>query len=59
LESNGGVASRLVNLERYELGLDYYRRYPDLVRSVTVEQVLESARRYLDPDRIGIAAAGP
>jgi zinc protease len=59
LESNGGVAARLVNLERYQLGLDYYRRYPDLVRSVTVEQVLESARRYLDPDRIGIAAAGP
>jgi zinc protease len=59
LESNGGVASRLLSLERYSLGLDYYRRYPDLVRSVTVEEVLETARNYLDPARLGIAIAGP
>jgi zinc protease len=59
LESNGGVAAALINLERYELGLDYYRRYPDLVREITVEDVLETARRYLDPDRLGIAIAGP
>ena len=27
LESNGGVASALLNIERHNLGLDYYRRY--------------------------------
>ena len=59
LESNGGVAGALLNLERYDLGLDYYRRYPDLVRAVTVEQVLETARQYLDPDRLAIGIAGP
>ncbi len=59
LESNAGVAAALVNLERYNLGLDYYRRYPDLVRAVNREDVLATARRYLDPDRIGIAVAGP
>ena len=59
LESNGGVAAALVNLERYDLGLDYYRQYPDLVRAVTVEQVLETARRYLGPARLGVAVAGP
>lgn len=59
LESNGGVAAALINLERYELGLDYYRRYPGLVRAVTTEEVLEAARRYLHPDRLGIAVAGP
>jgi zinc protease len=59
LESNGGVASALINLERYGLGLDYYRRYSDLVRAVTVEDVLETAGRYLHPDRLGIAVAGP
>ena len=59
LESNGGVAGALINLERYDLGLDYYRRYPDMVRAVTPELVLEAARRYLDPDRLGIAIAGP
>ena len=59
LESNSGVASALLNIERYELGLDYYRRYPDLVRAVTAEQVLAGVRKYLDPERLAIAVAGP
>jgi zinc protease len=58
LESNGGVASALLNMERYDLGLDYYRRYPDLVRAVTPQDVLSAARKYLDPDRLAIAIAG-
>jgi len=59
LESNGGVALALLNLERYDLGLDYYRRYPDLVRAITVNEILETASRYLDPQHLGIAVAGP
>jgi zinc protease len=59
LESNGGVASALLNIERYDLGLDYYRRYPDLVKAVTAADVLEVARKYIDPDRWVIATAGP
>ncbi len=59
LETNSGVAGALINLERYQLGLDYYLRYADLVRAVTVEDVLETARRYLHPERIGVAIAGP
>lgn len=59
LESNGGVAGALLNLERYQLGLDYYLRYPELVNNVTVEQVLETARTYLDPERLAIGLAGP
>jgi zinc protease len=59
LESNGGVAGALINLERYQLGLDYYRDYPDLVRAVTPESALEVARKYLDPERLAIAIAGP
>jgi zinc protease len=59
LESNGGVAGALLNVERYGLGLDYYRQYPDLVRAVTVDEVLETARKYIDPERLVIATAGP
>lgn len=58
-ESNGGVAGSLINIERYDLGLDYYRRYPDLVRKVTAAEVLEAARKYIDPGRLAIATAGP
>lgn len=57
-ESNYGVASALINLERHRLGLDYYRQYTDLIRGVTREDVLAAARRYLDPDRLGIGIAG-
>jgi zinc protease len=59
LESNSGVASALLNIERYELGLDYYRRYPEMVRAITPEQVLTAARKYLDPERLAVAIAGP
>jgi len=59
LESNGGVAGALVNIERYELGLDYYRRYAGLVQAVTREEVAETARKYIDPGRLAIAVAGP
>ena len=58
LESNMGVANALINIERYDLGLDYYRRYEKLVRSVTPEQVAEAARKYLDPEKLAIATAG-
>jgi zinc protease len=58
LESNGGVASAMLNLERYQLGLDYYLRYPELIRSIKPEEILEIARRYLNPDNLVIATAG-
>jgi len=59
LESNSGMASAILNLERYNLGMDYYRRYPDLVRQVKAEEVLESARRYWDLERLAVGIAGP
>jgi zinc protease len=58
LESNAGVASALLNLERYSLGLDYYLRYPDLIRAITPVEILETAQRYLHPDRLAVATAG-
>lgn len=59
MESNTGVASALLNLERYQLGLDYYREYPELIRSVTPEDILETAQRYLDLERLVIVSSGP
>lgn len=59
MESNEGIAAALVNMERFGLGLDYYQRYPGLVASITREQVLATARRFLEPDLVAIAVAGP
>jgi zinc protease len=59
LESNSGVASALLNIERHQLGLDYYRRYADLVNDVTSENVLSTARKFINIKRLAIAVAGP
>lgn len=59
LESNGGVASALLNIERHDLGLDFYRRYEGLVNEVRQEDVLNVARKFINPDTLAIAVAGP
>ncbi len=58
LESNSGVVGALINLERYDLGLDYYRRYPELVRSINEQDILNAAQNYLQPQWFGIVSAG-
>jgi zinc protease len=59
LESNAGVAGALLNIERYNLGMDYYQRYAQRVRAVKREDVVEAARAFIDPDRLVVATAGP
>lgn len=59
LESNGGVAGALLNIERHNLDMDYYLKYADLVNEVTREDVLKTARKFIDPDKLAIAVAGP
>ena len=58
LESNFGMASALLNLERFNLSLDYYRQYSELVYQATPESILETARLYLNPEKLAIASAG-
>jgi zinc protease len=59
LETNEGVAGALTHVERYQLGLDYYQRYPSLIMNITRDQILHTAQRFLDPDHLAIAIAGP
>jgi zinc protease len=59
LESNGGVAQAILNIERYDLGMDFYLSYPDLVKAVTREEVRDAAAHYLHPDQLALAVAGP
>ncbi|HSG45615.1 MAG TPA: pitrilysin family protein [Anaerolineales bacterium] len=59
LESNGGVAGALLNIERHNLDMDYYLKFADLVNDVTRADVLETARKYIDPEKLAIAVAGP
>jgi zinc protease len=59
LETNDGVAQAILNMERYNLGLDYLQRYAGLISEVTSERVQAVAQRWLDPDAYALAIAGP
>ncbi len=59
LETNEGVARAILEMEQYDLGLDYLQRYTGLIREITPERVLAAAQRWLDPDAYVLAIAGP
>lgn len=59
LETNDGIASTLVGIERYDLGLDYIARYPEIIRSINAERVIEVSRKYLSTENYIIVSAGP
>lgn len=59
LESNGGVAGSILNMERYDLGFDHLRNYAQKVNAVKREDVLAAARKYLNPSALVVATSGP
>jgi zinc protease len=59
LETNAAIASFLLSIETFGLGMDYDQRLPGLIDGVTRDQVTAAARRLLDPVRAVIAVAGP
>ena len=59
LESNEGVAGAISHVERYGLGLDYYQRIQNLIAGITRDQILDVGQRFLDPERLAVAIAGP
>ena len=59
LETNMAIANFLQTAEFFDLGLDYDLRLPDLLQSVTRDDVRQVAARILDPSRATIVIAGP
>jgi zinc protease len=53
-----GVAGQLLSAEQNELGFDYLDEYRKAVAAVTPEDVLAVARKYIDPERMILVAAG-
>ena len=59
LETNKGVASALSIAQLHNLGLDYIDRHEEIYRQITLDQVNAVAQKYLFPDQICLAIAGP
>jgi zinc protease len=53
------IADYLLAVKRYELGSDYAAKYYRAVGSVTPEEVLRVARKYIDLDRLTTVIVGP
>ncbi|NWG03927.1 MAG: insulinase family protein [Syntrophaceae bacterium] len=49
LNTQGKLSHFLTQVEYYGLGLDYPEKYPTLIRSITREDVLRVAQKYLHP----------
>ncbi len=49
-DTQSKLANFLSQVEYYNLGMDYFLKYPLLISSVTREDVLRVAREYLKPD---------
>ena len=56
LERQSAIASFMVQVEFYGLGLDYAEQYPKLIGSVTKDDVLAVAKKYLHPDSMIVVA---
>ena len=50
LDTNRKIADFLAFVDFYNLGLDYIEKYPAYINSVTKEDVLRVARKYLNPE---------
>lgn len=59
LETNDGVASILLNMEWYGLGLDYLQTYQERINAITQEDVQCVAAQYLRTDSYTLVTAGP
>jgi zinc protease len=58
LERNTNLVSYAVRAKRFELGFEHIYQYPDLIRSVTREDVRRVARDWLHPERVVVVSAG-
>lgn len=59
LESNEGIAGSILNMELYDLGLDYLLKVRDEINALTKDDLLAAAQKYWNPDAYVMAVAGP
>lgn len=58
LDTQSKMANFLTQVEYYGLGLDYPEKYPSLIQSVSKEDVLRVAQKYLFPEKSILVVVG-
>ncbi|MCA9951219.1 MAG: insulinase family protein [Anaerolineales bacterium] len=59
LETNAALADVIVDLELFDLGLDYLQGFSHQMRNVNADQVQAAAQKYLSSEQLVISVAGP
>lgn len=59
LETNGGIANAIGDMELYGLGLDYLETYSDLINAITPARIQAAAQAHFSADNVAVAVAGP
>ncbi len=59
LETNYSTATFLQRCQQFKLGLDYDRRLPELLQSVTIDEIRSAAAEVLSPEHAAVVIAGP
>jgi zinc protease len=57
-ETSGSAVGTLSDLVVYNLGLDYYTKYPGMISGVTAEAAQAAAKKYLVLDKLIVVAVG-
>jgi zinc protease len=58
-QRNGQITEFMLEAEIYDFGFDYLEKYPELIRSVTVEEVNRVTRNHIHPERLTTVVVGP
>lgn len=58
LEEPGTIASFALSTIRYNLPSDYYEKYLEALQSVTADDVMAMAKKYINPDKAHILVVG-
>jgi zinc protease len=57
-ETSTQLAHYLIHTERFDLGDDFLWKYPQLIHTVTIDDIYRVARQYLDPENYYVATVG-
>ncbi len=58
VQTASDIASRLVDMELYDLPQDYFDRYRENIGTIGKDDIVRVARKYIDPDRTLIVIVG-
>ncbi len=58
MDTNGKMVRLLSAIELYGLGLEYPKKYTQLINQVTADEVLRVARTYIKPDKFLLVVVG-